>query len=284
LECDFPAATVGCTGAVQPAFIRKAAQEIPMLMWLGKLISSKTAVGEGRDNPALHAAVHQAAVLFDELPGKAHIDEAARQQLARQLFLDLHEIFVATSPVAAARQKLAPAMLRWSLFQVLLIPPPPKPDVSGLRGLPGITGELGSHLDAIARKNGELHAALYEHAVTEDDHALEPLLLRAYWQSCWCLKTFESVRKDLGDSLENKDWFRPFLFAVCANQENSYRQDIGLPPALEPHIAASAPVAYSLFTDIVLAGAKDPLAEWTDYHRDSGIPMPEFDGPTTLTY
>jgi hypothetical protein len=248
-----------------------------MLEWLGKVFGSDTAVVSGRRNPAFLSAVQSSALIFQALPEKRHLDETARQRLARQLYLDLHEVFIAAIPVDALRQKIAEAMLRYSLFQVLLIPPVPEADTTGLRGLPGITGGLMQERDAVIRNSSELHEALYENGGDQGGLPVELLLRRAHAGSSWCVQTFDAVRKELGDTTEGRDWYRPYLFAVCANQESRYRRDIDMPPAFEPGLAASAPVAYSLFTDIVLSGAKDPLAEWLEYHRDAGIPMPRFD-------
>ena len=173
--------------------------------WFGNLFSRRTAVGEGRLNPALQSAVQHAAVIFDELPGRNFISERVRHRLARELYLDLHEIFTAQSPVDTARQKLAPQVLRFSLFKVLLIPPPPQPDPSGLRGLPGITGELKPHFSDIARHNSDLHSVLFENSESEDGDATEAMLNAAYWQCCWCLEVFNSARKDLGDVNRDAD-------------------------------------------------------------------------------
>jgi hypothetical protein len=251
-----------------------------MLKWLGKVFASDTAVVSGRRNPAFLSAVETSALIFQTLPEKQHLDETARKRLARQLYLDLHEVFNAASPVDALRQKIAEAMLRYSLIQVLLIPPVPEADASGLRGLPGITGALMQKRDAIIRNSSELHEALYENGADQGGLPIEVLLRRAHAGSSWCVQTFDAVRKELGDSTTGRDWYRPFLFAVCANQESRYRRDIDMPSAFEPGLAAIAPVAYSLFTDIVLSGAKDPLVEWLAYHRDTGIPMPRFDDST----
>jgi hypothetical protein len=253
-----------------------------MLKWLGKVFGSDTAVASARRNPAFLAAVESSAQVFQELPEKLHLDEAARQGLARQLYLDLHEVFNAASPVAALRQKIAEAMLRYSLFQVLLIPPLPEADTTGLRGLPGITGALMQERDAVIRNSSELHEALFENGGDQGGLPVEVLLRRAHAGSSWWLQTFDAVRKELGDTTAGRDWYRPYLFAVCANQESRYRRDIDMPSAFEPGLAASAPVAYSLFTDIVLSGAKDPLAEWLAYHRDAGIPMPHFNESTDI--
>ncbi|HSD68659.1 MAG TPA: hypothetical protein VLB07_03850 [Woeseiaceae bacterium] len=249
-----------------------------MLKWLGKVFGSDTAVAAARRNPAFLAAVDTSAQVFHELPEKVHLDETARRRQARQLYLELHEAFNATSPVAGLRQKIAEAMLQHALFQVLIVPPAPEPDASGLRGLPGITGALMQRLDDVARFNSELHAALYEDSNDNPGLPVEVLLRRAHAASAWRVRSFDAVRRELGDVTRGRDdWYRPFLFAACANQESRYRRDLDMPSAFEPGLAATAPVAYSLFTDIVLSGAKDPLAEWIDYHCDAGIPMPRFD-------
>lgn len=248
-----------------------------MLKWLGKVFGSETAVASSRRNPAFLAAVETSAQVFHELPEKLHLDEKARQRLARQLYLELHDAFNVATPVAGLRQKIVEAMLRHALLQVMLIPPPPEPDKSGLRGLPGITGALSPRLDDAVRMNSELHAALYENSNDNPGLPADVLLRRAHAASSWCVRTFDAVRRQLGDVARGSDWYRPFLFSACANQESRYRRDLDLPSAFEPGLAATAPVAYSLFTDIVLSGAQDPLAEWLDYHRGAGIRMPHFD-------
>ena len=253
-----------------------------MLKWLGKVFGSDTAVASARRNPAFLAAVETSALVFHELPEKLHLDETARRRLARQLYLELHEAFNATSPVAGLRQKIAETMLRHALLQVMLVPPAPEPDTSGLRGLPGITGTLMRRLDDVARFNSELHAALYENSNDKPGLPLDVLLRRAHAASAWRVRSFDAVRRELGDVTRGRDWYRPFLFAACANQESRYRRDLDLPSAFEPGLAAIAPVAYSLFTDIVLSGAQDPLAEWQAYHRDTGIPMPRFEESAEL--
>jgi hypothetical protein len=250
-----------------------------MFNWLSKLFSSQTAIGKGRENPALQAAVMRSAEIFDALPGKALIDEASRSRLARQLYLDLHEIFNAASPIEVNRQKLATQVLRLAMFQVLVILPPPKTDATQLRGLPGISGELRQHLKRIVRASAELHEELFADAESfdddDDDTVIAQRLERSFQECCWCVATFDSARVALGDVVEGNDWFGPFLFAACANQESTYRFNAGLPSAFSPELSATAPVAYSLFMDIVVSNARDPLTEWTEYHRATGIPMPK---------
>ena len=68
----------------------------------------------------------------------------------------------------------------------------------------------------------------------------------------------------------------PFKHAVCANCEHIYRREVELPPAFDEDLASIAPSAYSIFTDIVLSGAKDPELEWRDYYKNSNVPIPNF--------
>jgi hypothetical protein len=221
----------------------------------------------------------RSAEIFDALPGKALIDEVSRSRLARQLYLDLHEIFNAASPIEVNRQKLAAQVLRFAMFQVLVILPPPKTDATQLRGLPGISGELRQHLKRIVRASTELHEELFADAESfdddDDDTVITQRLERSFQECCWCVATFDSARVALGDVVEGNDWFGPFLFAACANQESAYRFNAGLPSAFSPELSAAAPVAYSLYMDIVVSNARDPLTEWTEYHRGTGIPMPK---------
>lgn len=253
-----------------------------MLKWLGKVFGSDSAVDSGRKNPAFLSAVELSARAFQELPEKIHLDDPSRRKLARQLYLELHEAFNANSPLEGLRQKIAEAMLRHALVQVPLVPPAPEPDASGLRGLPGITGALWRRLDDLVRSSSDLHAALDEIMADKPGLPVDVLLRRAHAASSWRVQTFDAVRRELGDLGKGQDWYRPFLFAACANQESRYRRDLDLPSAFEPELAAVAPVAYSLFADIVLSGAKDPLAEWLDYHRGAGISMPQFDDAPEL--
>ena len=245
--------------------------------WLSKIFSPRTAVEAGRKNPALMSAIRNASLRYEQIPPEVQPDEKTRRRLARKLYLELHEIFNAASPQAACRQKLAAGMLNFARFQVLMIPPAPQSDVSGLRGLPGISGGLGAHLDRIARDSDALSTAVHEIAGPQDTDDLRQHLRRAHAICHWFLESFDGARRGLGDIVEGRDWYRPCMFAACATQEHNYRRDIGLPPAFEENLTATAPIAYSIFTDIVISGASDPVREWLAYHAGSMIPLPAFE-------
>ncbi|MGH8222278.1 MAG: hypothetical protein ACREQZ_04820 [Woeseiaceae bacterium] len=245
--------------------------------WLSKIFSPRTAVEAGRKNPALQSAISNASLRYERIPADLQPDDRARRRLARKLYLELHEVFNAASPHAACRQKLAAGMLDFARLQVLMIPPAPQPDASGLRGLPGISGGLGEHLDRIARDSDALSSALHAIAGPEDADDIRRELRRAHALCHWFLESFDGARRGLGDTVDGRDWYRPFMFAACATQEHNYRRDIGLPPAFEENLTATAPIAYSIFTDIVVSGASDPVREWLDYHAGSLIPLPAFE-------
>ncbi|HKT35091.1 MAG TPA: hypothetical protein VJR03_09690, partial [Nitrospira sp.] len=67
--------------------------------------------------------------------------------------------------------------------------------------------------------------------------------------------------------VEGKDWFRPFVAAMCAWQEHQYRGLLGMPSALGGDSDKEA-VKYSLFAEFVLEGARFPDLAWHDQAED----------------
>lgn len=244
---------------------------------LGNLFRRRTAVQTGRQNPVLLSTVDMSSKIYDGIPLKNFIGEDKKRALARELFLEIHQICNAFEPVAACREKLATTMIRFASYQVLVIPPAPEADPSGLRSQPGISGNLTEHLVQIAEKNDEFRSELLSvnNALTFD--SIRESVHQLYWQSYWFLETFNAARVKLGDCKDEHDWFMPFKHAACANYEHIYRRETGLPQVFDEDLASIAPTAYSIYTDIVLSGAEDPDLEWRDYYRDSNIPIPDFD-------
>ena len=237
----------------------------------------QTAVQTGRQNPVLLSTVDKSSIIYDQIPLKNFVGDDARGVLARNLYLVINEICNSFDPVMAWREKLAAKMIEFASYQVLVIPPPPENDPSGLRSQPGITGGLKEHLGRIAEANSHLRSEIYGKTKLPTLDIIWDLVQQSYWQTYWFLETFNSARIELGDYSKDRDWYMPFKHAVCANYEHIYRREAGLPPAFDEDTAALAPTAYSIFTDIVLSGAKDPGLEWRDYYKDSNIPIPNFD-------
>jgi hypothetical protein len=168
-------------------------------------------------------------------------------------------------------------MLKFASYQVLIIPPAPEEDPSGMRGQPGITGQLKERLLQIVQKNDGLRSKMYKATDSRSYEALWEVLQQFYWKSYWFLATFNAARIELSDVEKENDWYRTFMHAACANQEHLYRLELEMPPAFSEDIARAASTAYSVFTDIVLSGEQNPATEWRACHKDFNIPTPTFD-------
>lgn len=246
-----------------------------MPSWLQKLFGTQSAVESQRRNPVLEAAVQQSAEIYDRIPLRDFITPERRSEMARELFLEVNRICNARNPANQCREKYASAMLEFARYQVLMIRPAPAEDDSGLRGMPGITGEMHGHLVELFDRNDELRAAKFAAGDVQGKNAHWQLLQRLYWESYWLLHTINAARIELGDSIGDADWHRRFMHASCVNAEHAFRWTLELPSAFEESVAKEAVNAYSMFTDIVMSGAQDPAAEWREYFSKSAVPMPD---------
>lgn len=261
-------------------FSRRDVTGYQVLARIREFFTGKTAVEAGRDNPLLRTVVAKSALIYDQIPLRDYISEKTRVELGRHLFLEINGICNAVDPIMACRQRLAATMLAFSSWQVLVIPPAPEEDASGLRGQPGVTGELKERLVKIVKKNHDLSAEIYEATDSRSYDAVWEVVQRCYWKSFWYLGSFDAARIELNDVEEDCDWYRSFMHAACAAREHQYRWEQEMPPAFDEDIATQASVAFSMFTDIVLSGEKNPQAEWRDYHNDCNIPTPSFEPQT----
>jgi hypothetical protein len=244
--------------------------------WLGKLFGGRTAVQKNREKPVMRATMQKSAEIYDRIPLSDFISEQERGELSRQLYLDINSICSAANPVSTCRERLATAMLKMASYQVLVIPPPPQSDPTGLRLQPGITGELKEHLVRLSERNGDLRSEIRKRTESADFDVIWQVVQQSYWTAYWVVETFNAARLALDDRTEESDWYQPFMHAACANSEHIYRRDLEMPAAFSADLAQMAANAYSLYTDIILSGAPDPVSEWRDYHKDSDIPVPVF--------
>ena len=248
-----------------------------MLEKFRSLFTRRTAARAAQDNPVLQAIVHNASEIYGRTPLRDLIDEETGDALSRELYLELHELCNAGEPITVCRDKLVPTMLEFASLQVLMIPPAPEEDRSGLRSQPGVTGELQAHLVKLFDTDAGLRALLPCTAEDASPDNLLRALEKAYWRTYWYLESFNAARlelEDRHDSHGRHDWYRPFMHAACANQEHVYRIRLGLPPAFEEDRAKDLATAYSIYTDIVVSGAEDPDQEWRDYCSGSGVTIP----------
>ena len=245
-----------------------------MFNWFGRLFGRQSAVHARRNNPVLDEAVQASAELYERIPLRDYIDEARRSELARELYLELNRLCNSSDPQTACRDRFAASMIRLAALQVLVIPPPPEEDASGLRGQPGVTGELKAHLVRICAVNDELRSLMFAETDSEAFDDLWAVVIRLYWERYWLAATLNGLRKILAGSPDAADWFHEFLHASAARIEHVYRLEAELPPAFEESVAREAATTYAMFTDIVISGSADPVREWLDYARQTGIPLP----------
>lgn len=218
------------------------------------------------------AAVERASALHSEMPISRHIDAAEQDKLARELFLELHQVFDAQDRVTVCRDKLVNEMLRFAPFRVVTLDPPAAAEASSQSGLPGLSGELRRYTDDILRHDLDFKRRVDAGGAAVDSESVQAGVQRCFWQSCWFVEAFNAARRIIGDTVEEGDWYLPFMHATCVNQEHLYRRMLDLPPLFDASVAQTVVSAYSIYTDIVVAGAKDPDREWREYC--AGLDMP----------
>ena len=247
-----------------------------MFGWFSRLFGERTAAQKGRDNPVVQKAANESALVYNRTSLADLIDEDRRSRLARELYLEINRICNSTDPVTVCREEFVRTMLRFASYQVLVIPPDPEDDASGLRRQPGVSGDLKQHLVKACERNDDLRSTIYGKTESRRFEDLWPIIERTYWETFWLLGTLNATRIAQGDSVEDEDWYEPFLHAACVNAEHSCRWELELPPAFDEAIAREAANAYAVFTDIVLSGSPDPAREWREYCAGMDIPLPDF--------
>ena len=224
----------------------------------------------------LQRAVERSSAAFKQTPLNSILNTAEQDAMSREMFLEINAVCNAADPFMACREKLAASMMKFAAYQVLMVPPEPQDDPSGLRGLPGITGELRAQSRKIIETNYELRADFGDPSAEVSEESAFAFIERSYWKNYWLVETINAVRIELGDFPPQGDWFQPFRHAACATLEAIYRRELDLPSAFPADQAAAANIAYPLFTDIVIAGDENPDEEWRDYHKDRNVPFPFF--------
>jgi hypothetical protein len=247
-----------------------------VLGWIGKLFGERTAVQKSRENPVVHAAVQESARIYDRILLKDYIDENRRSELARALYLDINRICNSADPETMCRDEIVRAVLELACYQVLVIPPPPEEDPTGLRGQPGVTGELRPGLVELSVKDDDLRSAIYGETDSREFDELFAVIERRYWEARWIAETLNATRIALADGAGETDWYPAFVHAACVSREHKYRWGLELPPAFDESIARQAANAYAVFTDIVVSGSNDPVREWREFCAGSAVPMPDF--------
>ena len=246
-----------------------------MLGWIGKLFGERSGAQKRRDNPVIEAAVQGSARVYERIRLRDFIDEARRSELARALYLEINRICNTAEPETTCREALVRAVLELAAYQVLVIPPPPEEDPTGMRDQPGVTGELRPGIVELCARDDDLRSAIYGLTESRELDDLFAVIERLYWETCWRAGTLNATRIALGDNADGSDWYDAFVHAACATLEHKYRWELEMPAAFDEAVAREAANAYAVFTDIVISGSTNPVREWRDFCAGSNVPMPE---------
>lgn len=190
------------------------------------------------------------------------------KRVAEEMMEEVAKVVTSPDPRMANRERLTSCVIELVQFQVLVIAPPPAEDPTGLRGQPGITGELKAHLLELAQKDKGLRDFMHAFPTPKNVGGVwDPVLGQYRINSAWT-NVYQTLRFAFDDvnHAEGKDWFRPFVTAMCAWQEHEYRELLGMPPAFEgPETEVSKEaLKMSFFEKFVLEGARFPDLEWRE--------------------
>jgi hypothetical protein len=247
----------------------------------GKIIDSvraRWALWTLEKNPLYQLAVGEICkTLTDETKGLGkYASQKFKQELAGNILKEVTEVILAGNQVQANREKLTNAVLQMAKYQVLVLPAPSESeeDTTSLRGQPGITGELKAHIKLIAEKDKEIKELAWSL-----DNPTEQDIYEACLFQCWVTNLYANVfhmlRMHLKDHPPNleKDWFRPFVAAICAWEEHNYRKLIELPDALskDGRSGELEALKYSTFMNMVLDGSKYPNFEWQEAYKTQSV-------------
>ena len=153
----------------------------------GKFIEAskaKRAVKEIEKHPIYGLVLaYLRGVLNDESQGlgKYWSEQGKRDLLAKTLAI-IQQDLSQPNPVQAVRMRILSLMLDAAKFQVLVVPPAPEPDATGVRSYEGVTGELKARIPELAKVDEELEAFCYglDHKPQTSNDMWDAVLMR-YW-------------------------------------------------------------------------------------------------------
>lgn len=195
-------------------------------------------------------------------------------QVNAELMRSIREQFVqeglaisnSENPLMENRQRLAHAVAECARLQVLVMPPPPESDRTGIRGKWGVSGQLQERLLDLATANKDLREWLYGFADMDTWDAVWSVVLTRYWIVLARANLLSALRQPLDDRhpVPGKDWYKPFLEAQCGRYEHEFRESLGMRSNLEAEgfVATIQCMKLALFVNCVIQGAKYPDLDW----------------------
>lgn len=190
------------------------------------------------------------------------------ESIRKQLVDEGMAIANSENPVMENRNRLAAAVAETARLQVLVMPPEPEPDSTGIRGQYGVSGELKAHLLQLATANKDLREWLHGYPNADTLEGIWDAVLARYWIVLARANVLSALRTPLDDCHTDpaRDWFKPFLRSQCGRYEHDYRECLGLPSnlAVENIAAMLESMRLALFVNCVIQGARYPDLDWKD--------------------
>ena len=249
-----------------------------MLRTLFDQLKARRALKALGKNPVYQAAITAIReTLANDSKGLGkHASQHFKEELAERLIREVGEVVTARDPVIANRENLASYVLEMAKYQALILPSltETEEDITGLRGRPGVTGELKAHLKNIAEKDNDIKKLAWSLGNPTSQDLYQACLFK-YSVAGFMAHVFHCTRIALGDSHPSpeKDWYRPFVAAMCAWEEHNFRKAIGLPDVLasQDSYGPTAALKYSTFLNTVMNGAKYPNLEWEEHYKREDV-------------
>src|SRR6266496_4191055 len=135
-------------------------------------------------------------VLNDKSQGLGmYYSEEGKARLITEILTDIEQMLSQPNPVQAVRMRSLDIIIGTADFQVLVIPPPPEPDPTGIRDYEGVTGELKMRIPELIKVDKELEEFFYgfDETPTTPSDMWDAVLMR-YWVLHLSMDTYNLVR------------------------------------------------------------------------------------------
>jgi hypothetical protein len=235
-------------------------------MKIGKALTGLFARRAIKNNPVLSACHLTSERLISELKQNG-FDESLVRGWAEQTFAHLLAALQSPDPRIAIRKLLVEWALLDSDYCVMMIPRPPAPDQSGMRGLQGISGGLWEHRLELARVYEPIKDMLHAASLEVNETTVHDAILTLASQAAYLMNMANTARVALDDYHHDtdKDWFRPMRYSFCVMAENNLRKLIKLPTTPDEDMAAMIHVT---MMTTVLVGSRFPDVKWREDHQE----------------
>jgi hypothetical protein len=214
----------------------------------------------------LNTIVLESHKIYAKLDLKRALTAEANDFLAKEILQRIADILDSEDRFRECRRQIHQSVREFARLQVLNISASPEPDITGFRGTQGITGKLQTHLVEIISADKLLTELMEAWRVDlTDQEKIHNTMTILYQRAYWISHTMNICRAATGDyNPEIKDWFRPFVHAMCVWSESEYRKQVGLEPAIVDDKLQLIAMVYAGFGNIVLSCTLDPLASWKE--------------------